>query len=58
MTTRPMAISGIKCDEVASGNVAADFVVNRPSPARPKALQRGGGHPTSITSDSLERQTI
>jgi hypothetical protein len=54
-----MATIGIKCDEVALGNVAA-YLVNRPSPARPKALQRGGGHPTSTTttSDSLERQTI
>jgi hypothetical protein len=52
-----MAIASIECEEIATGNVAA-YLVNRPSPARPKALQRGGGHPTSITSDSLERQTI
>jgi hypothetical protein len=52
-----MAISSVKCEEVALGNVAA-YLVNRPSPARPKALQRGGGHPTSTASDSLERQTI
>jgi hypothetical protein len=52
-----MAIFGVKCEEIATGNVAA-YLVNRPSPARPKALQRGGGHPTSTLSDSLERQTI
>jgi hypothetical protein len=53
-----MAILGAQCEEIATGNVAAYFVVNRPSPARPKALQRGGGHPTFHLSDSLEHQTI
>jgi hypothetical protein len=53
-----MAICGFQCEEIATGNVAAYHVVNRPSPARPQALQRGGGHPTSTINDSLERQTI
>jgi hypothetical protein len=53
-----MATFGIECEKVALGNVAAVFVVKAPPPARPQALQRGGGHPTSTTSDSLERQTI
>jgi len=57
VTTRPMATVGVKCDQVVTGNVAA-YLVNRPPPARSKALQRGGGHPTSTISDSLERQTI
>jgi len=53
-----MATGVIKCDEVALGNVAAVFVVNRASARSAQALQRGGGHPTSIPSDNLKRQTI
>ena len=53
-----MATGDIKCDLVALGNVAAVFVVKRSPPARPQALQCGGGHPTSTLSDNLERQTI
>jgi hypothetical protein len=53
-----MATGVLKCERVASGNVAAVFVVKRSPPARPKALQRGGDHPTSISSDIFERQTI
>ncbi|MDB5493665.1 MAG: hypothetical protein JWP86_1002 [Phenylobacterium sp.] len=52
-----MAILGIKCEEIALGNVAA-FVVNRSPSARSKALQRGGDHPTFTCSDSTKRQTI
>jgi hypothetical protein len=52
-----MAISGIKCEEIALGNVAA-YPVKEPPPARPKALQRGGGDPTSTCSELTERQTI
>jgi hypothetical protein len=52
-----MAISGLKCEEVALGNVAAYFVVNRLSPARPKALQRGGSHPTFTCSNLTKHQT-
>jgi hypothetical protein len=51
-----MAILGIKCEKNALGNVAADFVGS--PPARPKALQRGGDHPTFTNSDSTKRQTI
>jgi hypothetical protein len=53
-----MAISRIKCEKMALGNVAAVFVVNRSPPARLQALQRGGDHPTSIPSDIAKRQTI
>ena len=53
-----MAISSVKCEEVALGNVAAYSVVNSASARSVQALQCGGGHPTSKTSDSLERQTI
>jgi hypothetical protein len=51
-----MAILGVKCDEIALGNVAAAFVES--PPARPQALQRGGDHPTFTCSDSTKRQTI
>lgn len=48
-----MATDGMTCDEVALGNVAAAFVVNRSPPARRKALQCGGDHPTSILTDTV-----
>jgi hypothetical protein len=63
-----MATTVIKCDEVALGNVAAYFVAfdavsdgskMTGAPVRSaQALQRGGGHPTSILSDIAKRQTI
>jgi hypothetical protein len=54
-----MAASSGKCEEVALGNVAAVFVVKaEPPPARSKALQRGGGDPTSTCSDFAKRLTI
>lgn len=50
-----MAFSRIKCDESASGNVAA-FVV-KSAPARSvQALQRGGSHPTSNPSLVVEKR--
>jgi hypothetical protein len=51
-----MAILREKCEVIALGNVAAE--VKEPSPARPQALQRGGGHPTSTNTGSSERLTI
>jgi hypothetical protein len=53
-----MATAVIKCDEVALGNVAAVFVVNRLPPARPPALQSGGSHPTSTINEIEKRLTI
>jgi hypothetical protein len=53
-----MAISGNKCEEVVLGNVAAVFVVKGSPPARPKALQRGGDHPTSIPDVVVKRLTV
>jgi hypothetical protein len=53
-----MAILRLKCEEVALGNVAAVFVVNR-APARSvKTLQSGGSHPTSTCSNLTKRLSI
>jgi hypothetical protein len=52
-----MATSGHKCEEVALGNVAA-YLVKSPRPLGCETLQRGGGDPTSTSSDIAERQTI
>ena len=53
-----MAIPSIKCEEVALGNVAAYFVVNRAPARSAQALQSGGSHPTSICSKLTKRQPI
>ena len=53
-----MATGVFSCDLVALGNVAADFVVKQLPPARSKALQRGGSHPTFIFSIIEKRQSI